>query len=158
MTKLTVEQEAVQALCPYLDKLLESYADELNESSRKRKAFLVFLFGGISGLAVERGLTPEQAQAVAVSLFYEELGVQPMDGLRVVEFGVEATAGETPWSYAAQAGVDEFFAWQADPSGDVTSRLARCSTRRLRLNVPSRRAERALPSRDEKRTQPWRRA
>jgi hypothetical protein len=117
MSELTVEQEAVQALCPYLDRLLEGYADELNESSRKRKAFFVFLFGGISGLAVERGLTPEQAQAVAISLFYQELAIPPMDGLRVVEFGVEATAGETPWSYAADAGVKELFAWRADPAG-----------------------------------------
>ena len=72
-------RSGASALSPYLDRLLESYADELNESSRKRKAFFVFLFGGISGLAVERGLTPEQAQAVAVSLFYEELG-DPADG------------------------------------------------------------------------------
>jgi hypothetical protein len=123
MSKLSVEQEAVQTLSPYLDRLLDSYADELNESARKRKAFFVFLFGGISGLAVERKLTPEQAQAVAISLFYEELAIPPMDGLRVVEYGVEAAVGETPWSYAAQAGVDEFFAWQADPAGYSGSRL-----------------------------------
>jgi hypothetical protein len=123
MSELTVEQLAVQTLSPYLDRLLAAYADELNESSRKRKAFFVFLFGGISGLAVERGLTAEQGQAVALSLFYEDLAIPPMDGLRVVEFGVEATAGETPWSYAAQAGVDEFFAWQADPESYSPVRL-----------------------------------
>ena len=123
MAEVTVEQEGVQALAPYLNRLLDLYADELNESSRKRKAFLVFLFGGISGLAVERGLTPEQAQAVAISLFYEELAITPMDGLRVVEFGVQATAEETPWSYAAHAGVEEFFAWQGDPAGYSASRL-----------------------------------
>ena len=65
----------------------------------------------------------EQAQAVAVSLFYQELAIPPMDGLRVVEFGVAAAAGETPWSYAANAGVDEFFSWQANPSGYDPSRL-----------------------------------
>jgi hypothetical protein len=119
----TPEQDAVQTLSPYLNRLLDSFADELNESSRKRKAFFVFLFGGISGLAVERGLTVEQAQAVAVSLLYQELSITPMDGLRVVEFGVEATAGETPWSYAAHAGVDEFFSWRADPSAYDPGRL-----------------------------------
>jgi hypothetical protein len=119
----TPEQEAVQTLSPYLDRLLASYADELNESSRKRKAFFVYLFGGISGLAVARGLTIEQAQTVAVSLFYQELAIRPMDGLRVVEFGVAAAAGETPWSYAAHAGVDEFFSWQADPTAYDPSRL-----------------------------------
>jgi hypothetical protein len=123
MPELTVEQRAVQTLSPYLDRLLVAFADELNESSRKRKAFFVFLFGGISGLAVERGLTPEQAQAVAISLFYQDLSIPPMDGLRVVEFGVEAAAGETPWSYAAHAGVDEFFAWQADAAAYEPSRL-----------------------------------
>ena len=123
MAELTVEQLAVQTLSPYLDRLLAAYADELNESSRKRKAFFVFLFGGISGLAVERRLTAEQGQAVALSLFYEDLAIPPMDGLRLVEFGVEATAGDTPWSYAAQAGVDEFFAWQADPAAYDPVRL-----------------------------------
>ena len=116
MTEITPEQDAVQTLSPYLDRLLDSFADELNESSRKRKAFFVFLFGGISGLALKRGLTVEQAQAVAVSLLYQELAIPPMQGLRVVEFGVAAAAGETPWSYAAHAGVDEFFSWRADPA------------------------------------------
>ncbi len=90
---------------------------------RKRKAFFVFLFGGISGLAVERGLTAEQAQAMAISLLLEELSITPMDGLRIVEFGVAATAEETPWSYAAHAGVEEFFAWRGDPTGYSASRL-----------------------------------
>jgi hypothetical protein len=115
MTDITPEQEAVQTLSPYLDRLLDSFADELNASSRKRKAFFVFLFGGISGLAVKRGLTVEQAQAVAISLFYEHLAILPMDGLRLVGYGAGATAGETPWSYAARSGVEEFFSWQADP-------------------------------------------
>ena len=119
----TPEQLAVEALSPYLDRLLDSFGDELNESSRKRKAFFVFLFGGIHGLAVARGLTVEQAQAVAVSLLYQELAIPPMDGLRVVEFGVAAAAGETPWSYAAHAGVDEFFSWQADPAAYDPGRL-----------------------------------
>jgi hypothetical protein len=123
MPDLTPEQLAVETLVPYLDRLLDSYADELNESSRKRKAFFVYLFGGINGLAVARGLTVEQAQAVAVSLLYQELGIKPMDGLRVVEFGVAAVAGQTPWSYAANAGVDEFFAWQANPSAYDRGRL-----------------------------------
>ena len=92
MNDPTPEQLAVETLSPYLDRLLVSYAEELNESSRKRKAFFVFLFGGINGLAVARGLTVEQAQAVAVSLLYQELGITPMDGLRVVEFGVAAVA------------------------------------------------------------------
>jgi hypothetical protein len=136
MPELTVEQEGVQALSPYLNRLLDSYADELNESTRKRKAFFVFLFGGISGLAVERGLTPEQAQAVAISLFYEELAIPPMDGLRVVEFGVEATAGETPWSYAAQAGVDEFFAWRGDPGGYAATGLRSVLDRAPEIDQP----------------------
>src|SRR4029077_16395671 len=103
----TPEQDAVQTLSPYLDRLLALYADELNESSRKRKAFLVFLFGGISGLAIERGLPVEKAREFAITVFCQERGIPLMDGLRVVEFSALAMAGETPWSYAAQAGVDD---------------------------------------------------
>jgi hypothetical protein len=123
MSELTPEQDAARTLALYLDRLLASYVDELNESSRKRKAFFVFLFGGISGLAVKRGLSVEQAQVVAVSLFYEELAIRPMDGLHLVALGAQASAGETPWSYAAQAGADEFFSWEADPSAYAPSRL-----------------------------------
>jgi hypothetical protein len=123
MPENTPEQDAVQTLVPYLEGLLATYGDELNESSRKRKAFFVFLFGGISGLAVERALTVEQAQKVAVSLFYQELAIPPMDGLRVVEFGVDAAAGDTPWTYAAQAGADDFLSWKADPSAYDPGRL-----------------------------------
>ena len=123
MPENTPEQDAVQTLVPYLEGLLAAYGDELNESSRKRKAFFVYLFGGISGLAVERALTVEQAQAVAVSLFYQELAIPPMDGLRVVEFGVDAAAAETPWTYAVQAGADDFFSWKADPSAYVPGGL-----------------------------------
>ena len=123
MPEPTPEQQAVQTLSPYLDRLLVSYADELNASSSKRKAFFVFLVGGVSGLAIAMGLSPEQAQAVALSLLFEELAIPPMDGLRVVQFGVEAAAGETAWSYAARAGVDEFFSWQADPAAYDPGRL-----------------------------------
>ncbi len=123
MPALTPEQQAVQTLSPYLDRLLISYADELNASSSKRKTFFVFLIGGVNGLAIATGLSPEQAQAVAVSLLLEELAIQPMDGLRLVQFAVEAAAGETAWSYAAHAGVDEFFAWQADPAAYDPARL-----------------------------------
>jgi hypothetical protein len=137
MAEPTPEQDAVQTLSPYLNRLLDSFADELNESSRKRKAFFVFLFGGISGLAVERGLTVEQGQAVAVSLLYQELSIPPMDGLRVVEFGVEATAGETPWSYAAHAGVDEFFSWRADPSAYDPGRLRLVLDQAPEIDPPS---------------------
>jgi hypothetical protein len=137
MNELSVEQRAVQTLSPYLDLLLESYADELNESTRKRKAFFVFLFGGISGLAVESGLTPEQGQSVALGLFLENLGIPLMDGLRIVEFGVEATAGETPWSYAAQAGVDEFFSWQADPASYSPVRLREVLDRAPEVDQPA---------------------
>ena len=132
----TPEQFAVQTLSPYLNRLLDSYADELNESSRKRKAFFVFLFGGINGFAVARGLTVEQAQVVAVSLLYQDLSIPPMDGLRVVEFGVAAAAGETPWSYAAHAGVDEFFSWQANPSAYDPGRLRLVLDRAPEIDEP----------------------
>ena len=123
MENLTPEQEAVATLSAYVDRLLPDYADELNESASKRVAFFAFLVGGISGLSLKEGLTPEQAHAVAVSLFCESLGLTPMDSIRMAGYGIEATAGDSPWSYAAHEGLDEFFAWKADPTTFAATRL-----------------------------------
>jgi hypothetical protein len=46
-----------------------------------------------------------------------------MDSIRMAGYGIDSTAGDSPWSYAADAGVDEFFAWQADPIGFTMTRL-----------------------------------
>ncbi len=123
MDQPTPEQQAVATLSAYIDRLLPDYADELNESSSKRLAFFSFLVGGISGLSLNIGLTPEQAHAVAISLFIESLGLTPMDSIRMAGYGIEATAGDSPWSYAAHEGLDEFFAWKADPDGFSVTRL-----------------------------------
>jgi hypothetical protein len=119
----TPEQQAVATLASYLDRLLPDDTDELNESASKRLAFFVFLFGGISGLSLKDGLTPEQAHAVAISLFCQNLGMTPMDSIRMAGYGIDATAGDSPWSYAAHEGLDEFFAWQANPDSFTVTRL-----------------------------------
>ena len=117
------EQQAVATLDAYLNRLLPDYTDELNESANKRLAFFAFLFGGISGLSIKEGLTPEQAHAVAISLFCQSLELTPMDSIRMAGYGIDATAGDSPWSYAAHEGLDEFFAWQADPESFSVTRL-----------------------------------
>ena len=123
MDQTTPEQQAVATLAAYVDRLLPDYADELNESASKRLAFFAFLFGGISGLSLKVGLTPEQAHAVAISLFIESLGLTPMDSIRMAGYGIEATAGDSPWSYAAHEGLDEFFDWKANPETFTVTRL-----------------------------------
>jgi hypothetical protein len=123
MEQPTPEQQAVATLDAYLDRLLPDHADELNESASKRLAFFAFLFGGISGLAIKDGLTPSQAHSVALALLCKTLEISPMDGLRMAEFGIDATAGESQWSFAAQEGLDEFFAWRADPEAFRATRL-----------------------------------
>ena len=123
MDQSTPEQEAVATLSAYVDRLLPDYADELNESDRKRLAFFAFLVGGISGFSLNVGLTPEQAHGVAISLFIETLGLTPMDSIRMAGYGIEATAGDSPWSYAAHEGLDEFFTWKADPAAFTVTRL-----------------------------------
>ncbi len=119
----TPEQTAVATLDDYLGRLLPPFADELNESAKKRLAFFAFLFGGISGLAIRSGLTPEQAHAVAIGLFCEKLGLAPMDAIIMAGQAIDAAAGDSPWSPAVQAGLDEFFAWQADPKHFTASRF-----------------------------------
>lgn len=123
MDQPTPEQQAVATLDAYLNLLLPDYADELNESANKRLAFFAFLFGGISGLAIKEGLTPEQTHGVAISLFCQSLGLTPMDSIRMAGYGIDATAGESPWSYAAHEGLDEFFAWQADTGSFAVTHL-----------------------------------
>jgi hypothetical protein len=123
MEQSTLEQNAVATLDAYLDRLLTDYADELNESASKRLAFFAFLFGGISGLSVTEGLTPEQAQSVAMELLQKTLAISPKDCTRMAQFGANAVAGRSPWSYAAHQGRDEFLAWRAAPEGFSASRL-----------------------------------
>ena len=136
MNQPTPEQEAVATLSAYVDRLLPDYADELNESDSKRLAFFAFLVGGISGLSLHVGLTPEQAHAVAISLFIESLGLTPMDSIRMAGYGIEATAGESPWSYAVHEGLDEFFAWKANPEEFTSTRLRSCSIVPADVDLP----------------------
>jgi hypothetical protein len=119
----TPEQQATAALAAYLSRLLPVYLEELNESASKRLAFFAFLFGGISGLAIKEGLSPSQAHAVSMGVFCETLEISPLDSIRMAQFGIDAAANDSAWSDAAQQGMEEFFAWQADPAGFAPSRL-----------------------------------
>jgi hypothetical protein len=117
------ELKAVALLADYLDVLLSDHADELNESADKRVAFFVFVFGGVIGLAVQQGFEPPQAHSLALELFRSALRLTPMEASRMAQFGIDAAAGDSPWSYAAEEGLEEFFAWRADPAGFRISRL-----------------------------------
>jgi len=123
MEDRTPEQQAVATLSSYFERLLQDYADELNASENKRRAFFAFVFGGISGHAIKQGLSPPQAHAVAIGLFCETLEISPMDSIRLAQFGIDAAAGDSAWSDAAQQGVDEFFAWESDPADFTPTRL-----------------------------------
>ena len=123
MDQPTPEQQAVAILDAYLDRLLQDDTDELNQSASKRLAFFAFLFGGISGFSLKQGFTPEQAHAVAISLFCQSLGLSPMDSIRMAGYGIDATAGDSPWSYAAHEGLDEFFDWLSNPDSFSVTRL-----------------------------------
>jgi len=119
----THEQQAFANLSAYAHVLLRDHVDELNESAEKRQAFFAFVFGGISGLAIREGLSPPQAHAVAIQLFCEVLELSPMDSVRMTQLGIEAAAGESAWADSAQEGMEEFFAWQADPTAFSPTRL-----------------------------------
>lgn len=123
MDEPTPEQQAVETLDAYLERLLPDYAAELNESANKRLAFFAFVFGGIGGLAIKERLTPAQAHSVALALLCKTLEISPMDSIRMAEFGIDAIAGETPWSYAAHEGLEAFLAWQDVPETFSARRL-----------------------------------
>jgi hypothetical protein len=124
MSELTPEQRAVATLSLYVNQLLDDpVTDELNASENKRRAFFAFVFGGIGGLAIQEGLAPQEAQAVAISLFCETLRISPMDSVRMAQLGIDAAAGDSTWSDASGQGLDEFLAWQADPASFLAARL-----------------------------------
>ncbi len=124
MPEITPEQQAVATLSAYVDRLLDdSITDELNTSENKRRAFFAFVFGGIGGLAIERGLEPQEAQSVAITLFCETLKISPMDSVRMAQFGIDAAAGDSTWSDASRQGLDEFLAWESGPETFAPTRL-----------------------------------
>jgi hypothetical protein len=116
MSEITPEKRAIATLSAYIDQLLtDEYVDELNISENKRRGFFAFVFGGIGGLAIQEGLTPQEAQSVAIAVFCETLRLSPMDSAGMAQLGIDAAAGDSRWSDAAREGLDEFLAWQSDP-------------------------------------------
>ena len=80
MSEITSEKRAVDTLSAYLDQLLtDECTDELNGSENKRCAFFAFVFGAIGGLAIQDGLSPQQAQSVAIAVYCESLRLSPTD-------------------------------------------------------------------------------
>jgi hypothetical protein len=116
MSEITSERRAVATLSAYIDQLLtDECTDELNTSENKRRAFFAFIFGGIGALAIQDGLSPQETQSVAIGVFCETLRLSPMDSAGMAQLGIDAAAGDSIWSDASRAGLDEFLAWQADP-------------------------------------------
>jgi hypothetical protein len=124
MSEIPSERCAVATLSAFIDQLLtDECTDELNTSENKRRAFFAFVFGGIGALAIQEGLTPQEAQSVAIGVFCETLRLSPMDSTRMAQIGIDAAAGDSIWSGASRAGLDEFLAWQADPDAFSATQL-----------------------------------
>lgn len=119
----TPEKRALAVLSKYVNRLLDDYSEELDQSEDKRLAFFAFLFGGVSALAMREGLKPPQVHAVALVLFMKGFGFTPEESASFAQFGINATARDSPWAPAAHAGMDEFLAWKADPSGFKPTKL-----------------------------------
>jgi hypothetical protein len=116
MSEVTSERRAVATLSAYVDQLLtDECTDELNASENKRHAFFAFVFGGIGGLAIQEGLSPQEAQSVAIGVFCETLRLSPTDSAGMARLGIDAAAGDSVWSDASREGLEEFLVWQADP-------------------------------------------
>jgi hypothetical protein len=124
MSENTSERRAIATLSAYLDQLLtDDYVDELNTSENKRRAFFAFVFGGIGGIAIQEGLSPQEAQSVAIGVFCETLHLSPMDSSGMARLGIDAAAGDSIWSDASREGLGEFLAWQADPQAFLATHL-----------------------------------
>jgi hypothetical protein len=124
MSEITSEKRAVATLSAYLDQLLtDECTDELNDSENKRRAFFAFVFGGIGALAIQEGLTPQEAQSVAIGVFCETLRLSPMDSARMAQLGIDAAAGDSIWSDASREGLEEFLEWLGDPQAFSATHL-----------------------------------
>jgi hypothetical protein len=137
MSEVTPERRAVATLSAYIDQLLtDECTDELNGSENKRRAFFAFVFGGIGGIAIQEGLSPQEAQSIAIGVYCETLRLSPMDSAGMARLGIDAAAGDSVWSDASREGLEEFLDWQADQSAFSATRL------RLVLDrVPADRAD-----------------
>ena len=124
MSEITSEKRAIATLSAYIDRLLtDECTDELNDSENKRRAFFAFVFGGIGALAIQEGLTPQEAQSVAIGVFCETLRLSPIDSARMAQIGIDAAAGDSIWSDASREGLEEFLVWQTDPHAFAAKQL-----------------------------------
>ena len=81
------------------------------------------MFGGITGYALKEGLSPPQAHGIAIGLFCTALRLSMIDSARMAQYGIDASAGDSDYSYAAHEGMDEFFDWLADAAAFNVTRL-----------------------------------
>jgi len=104
----------------YLTGLLDPYADELNESTRSGSVFCSFCsikrVGGRTRVDTGAGAGGGRKPSLRGARGHAD------DGLRVVEFGVAATAGETPGRMLRRRG-RRVFCLAADPAAYDPARL-----------------------------------
>lgn len=119
----TVEQQALEALFPYLACLLGRYAEPVHADPEKRLIFFAFLFGGISGLTMHLKMEPAQGHAVALALYQTGLQMTPDQSAWVAQHGIDATAAASPYNRAVHAGLDEIFAYLSNREAFIPTRL-----------------------------------
>ena len=119
----TPEKRMVNRIVEYTKCLLSTHGDQVNASEDRRIAFIVFLFGGLTALAVREGMTAAQAHAVAITLFHKCFEMSPEESVGMAQFCIEASGKDFPWSRAFHEGGDEFLAWEANPDSFAPSRL-----------------------------------
>jgi hypothetical protein len=124
MIEPNAEQQAFSEISAYVDLLLDDeLTDELNRSEDKRRAFFAFMFGGIAGLALQDGLSPPQAHAIAVRVFHEGLCLSADDSAGMALLGIEAASGASALSVTCDEGMRDFLAWRSNPDTFSTERF-----------------------------------
>ena len=119
----TPEKRMVNRIVDYANCLLNTHADQVNASEDRRIAFMVFLFGGLTALALREGMTAAQAHAVGITLFHKCFQMSTEESVGMARFCIKASGRGSPWSGAFHEGADEFLAWHANPDDFAPSRL-----------------------------------
>jgi hypothetical protein len=106
--------ESVETLNRYAHAVMSHYGEShFQGDTQAKQIFSVYIFGGVSALAIQHGMSPPQAHAVCLTLFTKLFGYEPADAANKAEAVITAAPDKTSHLYRIiHRGADAFIHWQ----------------------------------------------